>query len=119
MVTKITKRNYRQYYKEYYGIDFGKDMDVHHLDFNRDNNSIDNLLLIPKEVHNKFHLCSNLASTIKDYCSPQNLILKSSGSSYEVQMIKNYFDAIEEMEKWNSFKYYGYKICGDNRIKLL
>ena len=119
MVRKVTKRNYRQYYKEYYGIDFGKDMDVHHLDFNRDNNNIDNLLLIPKEVHNKFHLCCTLASAIKDYCSPQKLILKNSGSPYEVQMIKNYFDAIEEMEKWNSFKYYDYKICGDNRIKLL
>ena len=119
MVRKVTKRNHRQYYKEYYGIDFGEDMDVHHLDFNRDNNCIDNLLLIPKEIHNKFHLCSNSVSGIKNYYNPQKLILGSSGSSYEVQMIKCYFDAIEKMEKWNSFKYYNYKTCGDNRIKLL
>lgn len=32
--------NYRKYYKEYYGIDFGSEYDIHHIDFDRSNNDI-------------------------------------------------------------------------------
>lgn len=47
--------DYRQYYKDYYGIDFDKSMVVHHIDFDRTNNNIDNLLLMPRELHSKYH----------------------------------------------------------------
>lgn len=47
--------DYRQYYKDYYGIEFDDNMVVHHIDFDRTNNNIDNLLLLPKEVHAKYH----------------------------------------------------------------
>lgn len=47
--------DYRQLYKDYYGIDFDDSMVVHHIDFDRTNNSIDNLLLMPKELHAKYH----------------------------------------------------------------
>lgn len=40
--------NYRKYYKDYYGIDFGKEFDIHHIDINRENNEINNLILLPK-----------------------------------------------------------------------
>lgn len=49
------KTDYRRFYKDYYGIDFGLDFDVHHIDFNRENNRIDNLILLPKEVHRTYH----------------------------------------------------------------
>lgn len=48
-------KDYRKKYKRYYGIDFGSDFVVHHLDFNRENNDISNLLLMPKELHEKYH----------------------------------------------------------------
>lgn len=49
--------NYRKYYSEYYGITFGRDMCVHRMDFNHYNNDIQNLLLLPKKLHSKYHFC--------------------------------------------------------------
>lgn len=47
--------NYRKYYKDYYGIDFGKEFDIYHIDINRENNEINNLILLPKRLHLKYH----------------------------------------------------------------
>ena len=52
---KRKKFDYRQFYKEYYGIDFDDSMVIHHIDFDRSNNNIDNLLMMPKELHAKYH----------------------------------------------------------------
>lgn len=49
---------YRQLYKKYYGIEFGADYEVHHIDMNHSNNSINNLILLPKELHRKLHQAS-------------------------------------------------------------
>lgn len=51
-----TVKNYRLKYKRYYGIDFDENYVIHHIDFNRQNNDISNLLLLPKELHQKYHL---------------------------------------------------------------
>lgn len=55
MGRKRKRFDYRQYYKDYYGIEFGDEMVVHHIDFDRSNNNIGNLLLMPKELHAKYH----------------------------------------------------------------
>lgn len=49
--------DYRKEYKKHYGIDFGSDYQIHHIDFNHENNSIDNLILLPKELHQRLHQC--------------------------------------------------------------
>ena len=47
--------NYRKAYKQRYRIDFGSDYDIHHIDMNRENNNIQNLILLPKELHQRLH----------------------------------------------------------------
>ena len=47
--------NYRDKYKRRFGIDFGPDMAVHHIDFDRSNNDISNLILLPSKLHAKYH----------------------------------------------------------------
>ena len=67
--------NYRQYYKEYYNIDFGKEYAIHHIDQNRDNNNIHNLILLPRTLHSRFHMnfaldhyeISNIREQMFDY----------------------------------------------------
>lgn len=49
--------NYRKMYKKHYGIEFGLEYQIHHIDFNHENNSIRNLILIPKELHERIHRC--------------------------------------------------------------
>lgn len=47
--------DYRQLYKDHYGIDFDDTMVVHHIDFDRSNNDISNLLLMPMRLHARYH----------------------------------------------------------------
>ena len=52
---KIKKTDYRKIYKLHYNIDFPNDYVVHHVDEDRENNDINNLLLLPLELHSKYH----------------------------------------------------------------
>ena len=47
--------DYRKKYKDYFKIQFGKEYDIHHIDFNHKNNDIENLLLLPKDLHQRLH----------------------------------------------------------------
>jgi len=47
--------DYRRKYKTYFKIQIGKEYDIHHIDFNHENNDIDNLLLLPKDLHQRLH----------------------------------------------------------------
>ena len=60
--------DYRKKFKTHYNIDFSDQFDVHHIDLNHDNNDIDNLMILPKELHKAYHDCLIDASfmTIKN-----------------------------------------------------
>lgn len=47
--------NYRKLYEDYYNISIPDRYDIHHIDRDRGNNEIDNLILLPKELHNRYH----------------------------------------------------------------
>ncbi|MGN0451460.1 MAG: HNH endonuclease [Acutalibacteraceae bacterium] len=55
-------KNYRTKYKRFYDINFDKSYHIHHIDFDRTNNDITNLLLLPGELHTKYHLIINAIS---------------------------------------------------------
>lgn len=42
-------------YKDYFKIQIGKEYDIHHIDFNHENNDIENLLLLPNDLHQRLH----------------------------------------------------------------
>lgn len=46
--------DYRKYYKKIVG-DIPKDYEIHHIDFDRSNNYIYNLVALPKSLHRKYH----------------------------------------------------------------
>lgn len=48
--------NYKRIYERAFGIQWDRTLyEIHHVDRNRENNEIGNLLLIPKEVHERIH----------------------------------------------------------------
>lgn len=47
--------NYRRLYEKHYGIKIPPEYDVHHIDFNHDNDEIENLILLPKKLHQRLH----------------------------------------------------------------
>jgi len=47
--------NYRKLYEKYFGIKIPPEFDIHHIDFNHENNNIENLILLPKSLHQRIH----------------------------------------------------------------
>ena len=91
--------NYRQLYKNRYGIDFGAEMAVHHIDFDRSNNDIDNLLLMPKGLLAKYNFCLN-ALGAKAGVLNLDCKIALEGNGYERAMLRNLVDALDEIDKW-------------------
>ena len=47
--------DYRRLYENHYGITIPPEYDIHHIDFNHENNDINNLILLPKSLHQRIH----------------------------------------------------------------
>lgn len=115
---KVTKNNYRQYYKEYYGIEFGEDYSVHHIDMNRDNNDISNLLLIPKEVHENFHKSAYSYEYGIKSINPNLKHICTCCLNPEIEMLDIYIDAVIEIQKWIGYKDTNYRVFKANGVTL-
>lgn len=99
-VNKATKNTYRKYYKSYYKIDFGSDMVVHHIDFDRDNNDISNLLLIPRTLHSEYH---EIVRELKQHNIRIDNIMLNRGvshASFDISFLENYVSVLNEMLFW-------------------
>lgn len=46
---------YRKFYEKELGLILPRGFDVHHIDQNRNNNFLENLVAIPKEIHQGYH----------------------------------------------------------------
>lgn len=53
---------YRKLYESHYGIKIPPGYEIHHIDQNRNNNDIDNLILLPKKLHSQLHWVHNILS---------------------------------------------------------
>ena len=51
--------DYRKYYEKITGLKIKKGNEVHHIDCNRANNEIMNLISLPKDVHRRLHVVIN------------------------------------------------------------
>lgn len=47
--------NYRKIYEKYCKIKIPKNYEIHHIDMNRENNDIFNLVMLPKKLHCDYH----------------------------------------------------------------
>lgn len=106
-------KDYRLKYKRYYGIEFGNNYVVHHIDFNRSNNDISNLLLLPKELHEKYHTVINAITINPNKPKADGFVdLRLSNNNityYNVMMLELLPEIINECKKWLEYKHYGYK----------
>lgn len=72
MKTKIVK-NYRKFYENKTGVKTEKGFDIHHLDFNKSNNNINNLVRIPSKLHKGYHRTIELYKDAKDLATINEL----------------------------------------------
>ena len=99
--------DYRQLYKDYYGIEFDRNMVVHHIDFDRSNNNIDNLILLPNRVHAKYHCALQMLIGL-DMSNALNEELKLTGPMVPMhysQWLRIMADALDETLPWIKMKY--------------
>ena len=112
---------YRTMFKKYYGINFSEDYDVHHIDLNHSNDDIENLMLIPKELHHKYHKYMNAVdggNITKSFNAKicGNMV---NSNSYTLEMIRQLIEVIEECNKWYDYKMYlDDKIGNIHNIKI-
>lgn len=99
-------KNYREKYKRYYGITFGKEYAIHHIDGNRENNDISNLLLLPTKLHSRYHASRDIfLSYAKDGLC---LDLTYSGAClrglqfYQLDDLRN---VLSELQEWVEAKH--------------
>lgn len=98
-------KNYRTKYKRYYGIDFGSDYVIHHIDGDHDNNDIENLLLLPSKLHSRYHWLKTVFlstfSSLNDFVA----IKPSYGTnSYGSDVAQELRECIDECSKWVEYK---------------
>lgn len=92
---KVTRKNYRDFYKETLMVDFGSDIAIHHINGNRDDNSIQNLVALPRRLHSRFHLLQRFVKECERGLFELDRLRPS-----ELKAIKDYFDCYEECMKW-------------------
>lgn len=56
---KTKSIEYRLKYEHLTGCVIEDDFDIHHIDFNRENNNIKNLVALPKKLHKEYHKTLN------------------------------------------------------------
>ena len=96
--------DYRQYYKDYYGIEFGNEMVVHHIDFDRSNNNIDNLIMIPRELHAKYHWYVSALGGGGNGVINGNMRINGS-SCCNAPYLRGLAHALDELSNWTSTKH--------------
>ena len=104
---KIRDGNYREIYKKHFGIDFGSEYAIHHIDGNRTNNNIDNLILLPLELHSKYH-------QQKQIVDEQKFPTRICGNevnmqNYSLSYFEDFIETLKECNKWYDFKMF---LCG-------
>ena len=105
--------NYRRLYEKHYGIKIPPEYDVHHIDFNRENNSISNLIVLPKSLHHKLHWVRNTACFTLDRFFDFQGIDKEIDMKYERGCILAALDVYDELQIWSCRKN-----SEDNKIAL-
>ena len=86
---------YRDFYKKYFAIQFDDSFDIHHINGDRKDNDISNLVLIPKILHQTLHKVLYDVS----FCqSPFDYILVFS------KMDEKTFQIIKDLYHWIDLK---------------
>ena len=98
----MKESNSKKIYADYFKIQVKKGYHIHHIDFNPENNDIENLLLLPDDLHRRLHEVKNSYGALLE--GQKNLFsnIRSYGvmslATHEISMI------YEEIGIWVEIK---------------
>jgi hypothetical protein len=105
--------DYRRIYEKAFGITWDRKLyEVHHIDQNRQNNDISNLLLLPKELHQRLHYRLYSIELIKDMTLIEVIRTLASKAQSTVSMcyydLSRVIDYMDEVSFWVMLKEFRY-----------
>ena len=101
----MKESNSKKIYADYFKIQVKKGYHIHHIDFNPENNDIENLLLLPDDLHRRLHEVKNSYGALLE--GQKNLFSNLKGktscgimsrATHEIAMI------YDEIEIWVEIK---------------
>lgn len=104
--------HYRKKIEQAYNIKLNSDFVVHHIDFNRNNNELDNLMILPKKLHQQYHFitgCLTKNKSLETYEKKIDIRITSNyymSNRYQFYLLKKFYEIFQECSKWLDYKYY-------------
>ena len=90
---------YRHTYEEYYKVKLDNSWDVHHIDYDHNNNDVNNLVALPNYLHQKLHMAHNQFELSKQNFSLSDIVLHSGqlcAHTEFMQALNNYVNIVNE-----------------------
>lgn len=106
--------DYKKLYAEKYGITWDNDLEIHHIDRNRNNNDISNLILLPGYLHRELHNCLREAVYLSEQASAGDLVERmmervlNYGNDYDHQTLMRFCYVLSECRRWGLLKLVSY-----------
>ena len=98
---KDTIERYKAYYKNHFMVDIDSDkFVVHHIDFNRENNDMDNLLVLPAALHKKYHAALEEIDRNEVYVPYAIVTNHLNSESFNYGLLRDYMEVYAECMKW-------------------
>ena len=95
--------DYRKFYQKKLNVKINNDFEIHHIDFNRENNDIINLVAIPKHLHNDYHELYKQINFegLNLNLSPINFPYNGVGyNKFVVSYFIKFTEILEEIQEW-------------------
>jgi hypothetical protein len=102
-------KNYRLLYEKVLDIKIPKGYVIHHIDLNRENNNFKNLVMLPQDLHTKYHAALEKFNRIKKDCAFEIELMSINGVGHNEYLMSCYkeFNEIYKMCcLWVDYKNY-------------
>ena len=114
--------DYKKLYAQTYGITWDADLEIHHIDRNRQNNNISNLILLPGYLHRELHNCLYESAFMSEQGTTGDIIERmmervfNYGNSYDQQVFLRLSYVLSECKRWGLLKSVSYKYSDGSPI---
>ena len=93
---------YNKKFKQHYGIDFGNDYIIHHIDGDHGNDDISNLMLLPRNLHSQYHVLKRI---IDNHALSTTITgNESCAENYYLHYYERFIAVLNECNRWYDYK---------------